>query len=98
MAYDLIVAGGGIAGASLAQRMAKSGARVLVIERETEFRDRMRGECLQPWGVGEARLLGVAETLRGCHAGKFQAWALGMRERCLPLCVHAFSACTQLSA
>jgi 2-polyprenyl-6-methoxyphenol hydroxylase-like FAD-dependent oxidoreductase len=66
MAYDLIVAGGGIAGASLAQRMAKSGARVLVVERETEFRDRIRGECLQPWGVGEARLLGVAETLRGC--------------------------------
>jgi menaquinone-9 beta-reductase len=66
MAYDLIIVGGGIAGASLAQRMARSGARVLVVERETEFRDRIRGECLQPWGVGEARLLGVAETLRGC--------------------------------
>jgi len=66
MAYDLIVVGGGIAGASLAQRMAKSGARVLVLEQETEFRDRIRGECLQPWGVGEARQLGVAETLRTC--------------------------------
>jgi 2-polyprenyl-6-methoxyphenol hydroxylase-like FAD-dependent oxidoreductase len=66
MAYDLIIAGGGIAGASLAQRMAKSGARVLVVEREAEFRDRIRGECLQPWGVGEARHLGVAEALRGC--------------------------------
>ncbi len=66
MAYDLIVVGGGIAGASLAQRMARSGARVLVLERETEFHDRIRGECLQPWGVGEARQLGVAETLRSC--------------------------------
>ena len=66
MAYDLIVVGGGIAGASLAQRMAKSGARVLVLEQETEFRDRIRGECLQPWGVGEARQLGVAEALRTC--------------------------------
>jgi 2-polyprenyl-6-methoxyphenol hydroxylase-like FAD-dependent oxidoreductase len=66
MAYDLIVVGGGIAGASLAQRMAKSGVRVLVVERETEFRDRIRGESLQPWGVGEARLLDVAETLRSC--------------------------------
>ncbi len=35
MAYDLIVVGGGIAGASLAQRMAKSGARVLVLEPPT---------------------------------------------------------------
>ena len=66
MAYDLIVVGGGIAGASLAQRMAKSGARVVVLEQETEFRDRIRGECLQPWGVGEARQLGVADALRTC--------------------------------
>lgn len=66
MAYDLIVVGGGIAGASLAQRMANSGARVLVLEQETEFRDRIRGECLQPWGVGEARKLGVAEVLHDC--------------------------------
>jgi len=66
MAYDLIVVGGGIAGASLAQRMAKSGARVLVLEQETEFRDRIRGECLQPWGVGEARQLGAADALRTC--------------------------------
>ena len=66
MAYDLIVVGGGIAGASLAQRMAKSGARVLVLEQETEFRDRIRGECLQPWGVGEAHQLGVADVLRTC--------------------------------
>lgn len=66
MEYDLIVVGGGIAGASLAQRIAKSGARVLVLEQETEFRDRIRGECLQPWGVGEARQLGVDEALRSC--------------------------------
>jgi 2-polyprenyl-6-methoxyphenol hydroxylase-like FAD-dependent oxidoreductase len=66
MEYDLIIAGGGISGASLGQRIAKSGARVLVLEQETEFHDRIRGECLQPWGVGEARQLGVAEALRTC--------------------------------
>ena len=66
MAYDLIVVGGGIAGASLARRMAEGGARVVVLERETEFRDRIRGEALVPWGVGEARQLGVADILRSC--------------------------------
>ncbi len=63
MNYDLIVVGGGIAGSSLARRMAADGARVLVLERETEFRDRIRGESLQPWGVAETRKLGVAQFL-----------------------------------
>lgn len=66
MTYDLIVAGGGICGASLALRVAKAGARVLVVEREAEFRDRIRGEAMQPWGSGEARQLGVIEILRSC--------------------------------
>lgn len=64
--YDLIVIGGGIAGTSLAQGVAKAGARVLVIEQETEFRDRIRGECLQPWGMGEARKLGIGDALGAC--------------------------------
>lgn len=64
MNYDLIVVGGGVAGSSLAGRMAGGGARVLVLERETQFRDRIRGEALVPWGVGEARKLGIAQVLR----------------------------------
>lgn len=64
--YDVIVVGGGIAGASLAQRVAKAGARVLVAEQETKFHDRIRGECLQPWGMGEARKLGVDGVLTAC--------------------------------
>src|SRR6516165_1832718 len=63
MHYDLIVVGGGVAGSSLAWRMAANGARVLVLEREVEFRDRIRGEALQPWGVAETRKLGLGETL-----------------------------------
>ena len=68
MSYDLIVVGGGVTGSSLASRMASSGARVLVIERESRFRDRIRGEALQPWGVAEAQMLGIAKVLQGSVA------------------------------
>src|ERR1700752_4283822 len=61
--YDLIIAGGGLAGASLAIAMASAGHRVLVVEREKQFRDRIRGELLQPWGSWEARRLGIYDAL-----------------------------------
>jgi 2-polyprenyl-6-methoxyphenol hydroxylase-like FAD-dependent oxidoreductase len=48
---------------TLAIAMARSGARVLVLEKETKFRDRVRGEALAPWGVAEARKLGIADLL-----------------------------------
>lgn len=48
---------------ALAIAMARSGARVLVLEREKKFRDRVRGEGLVPWGVTEARKLGIADLL-----------------------------------
>ncbi len=62
--YDIVTIGGGLAAASLATVMAERGFRVLVLERETEFRDRVRGEALLPWGVGEARALGIYDLLR----------------------------------
>ena len=49
--YDLITVGGGRGGASLAKAIAEHGARVLVLERETQFKDRVRGEALVSWGV-----------------------------------------------
>ena len=61
--YDLIIAGGGLAGSALAAVMARSGRRVLVVERETRFRDRIRGELLLPWGSREAKRLGLYNEL-----------------------------------
>ena len=43
---DLVVVGGGLAGASLARPLAEQGARVLVLERDEQFRDRVRGEMM----------------------------------------------------
>ncbi|TMB68104.1 MAG: FAD-dependent monooxygenase [Chloroflexi bacterium] len=69
--YDIITVGGGLGGAAIAKAMAERGAQVLVVEREAKFKDRVRGEWLAPWGVAEARELGVYETLisdGGYHA------------------------------
>lgn len=63
MSYDIVVVGGGIAGAALAHGMAGAGCRVLVLERESKFRDRVRGEGMHAWGVPEARKLGVYEAM-----------------------------------
>src|ERR1700740_1130813 len=62
-AFDVVTVGGGLGASALAIAMARSGARVLVLEKETKFRDRVRGEAVAPWGVAEARDLGIADVL-----------------------------------
>ncbi|HKD84327.1 MAG TPA: NAD(P)/FAD-dependent oxidoreductase [Terriglobales bacterium] len=61
--YDLILVGGGLGGSTLARHMALKGARVLLVERELKFKDRVRGEFLVPWGTAEAKQLGVLDLL-----------------------------------
>ena len=62
--YDVVTVGGGLGGSALALAMARGGARVLVLEREERFQDRVRGEVMMPWGVAEARALGIDTLLR----------------------------------
>ncbi len=57
--YDVITVGGGLGGAALGKVLAEKGLRVLVTEREVEFKDRIRGETMAPWGVAEAQKLGL---------------------------------------
>jgi 2-polyprenyl-6-methoxyphenol hydroxylase-like FAD-dependent oxidoreductase len=66
--FDIVIVGGGIAGSSLAYSMSKAGLRVLVLESETEFRDRVRGEILAPWGFAEAQALGLSSALQQAGA------------------------------
>jgi menaquinone-9 beta-reductase len=61
--YDIVAVGGGIAASSLVMAMAERGARVLVLERQRQFKDRVRGEAVVSWGVAEANELGICHLL-----------------------------------
>ncbi|MCW0212246.1 MAG: FAD-dependent monooxygenase [Pseudonocardia sp.] len=68
---DVVVVGGGIAGSALATVLARAGRAVLLLERETAYRDKVRGETLSIWGVEEMRRLGLEDTFLaagGCYA------------------------------
>lgn len=81
--YDVITVGGGLGGAALAKVLAENGKRVLVVERETQFKDRVRGEWIAPWGVAEAQKLGLYETLLEKCAHATPGWndmAQGLRD------------------
>lgn len=82
--HDIIIVGGGLGGSALAIAMTGHGARVLVIERELAFKDRVRGEGMTPWGVAEAQALGIYETLRdacGYEVANWDFYAGPSRER-----------------
>src|SRR5216683_2819127 len=57
--FDVVVVGGGLSGSAAASVLARAGSEVLVLERETAFRDRVRGEWLAPWGILEVEALGL---------------------------------------
>lgn len=62
--YDVLTVGGGLAGAALAKSLAEQSFRVLVVEQTLEFKDRVRGETMPPWGVSELRSLGLYDLLK----------------------------------
>jgi 2-polyprenyl-6-methoxyphenol hydroxylase-like FAD-dependent oxidoreductase len=71
---DIVIVGGGIAGASLACALAREGLSVTVLEASTEFEDKVRGESMQPWGVREARALGVEQIMLDAGAHMAPLW------------------------
>src|ERR1700741_4987212 len=74
-----------MAASALAKAMAERGARVVIVEREREFRDRVRGEALAPWGVAELAELGLLDTVRPVaeelHALRLFAGGMPVSER-----------------
>jgi 2-polyprenyl-6-methoxyphenol hydroxylase-like FAD-dependent oxidoreductase len=98
--YDIITVGGGLGGSALARSMAERGYRVLVVERDEKFKDRVRGEYMAPWGVAETKELGIYDLLMahgGHHPlifdGRFMQAKLGDRDlsQTTPQGLHALS-------
>ncbi len=73
-ATDVVIIGGGIAGSSLGAALAQAGLGVTIVERESRFRDRVRGEGIHAWGVAEAEKLGLLDVLRGAEAAELSYW------------------------
>lgn len=62
-AFDVVIVGGGVAGCAIAGRLAGSGHRVLVLEREERFTDRIRGEGFGQYGFDQVTALGLADVV-----------------------------------
>jgi len=60
---DAAVVGGGIAGSALAAALAGDGYEVLLLERQTTYRDKVRGEVFNCWGVEELLQLGLEKHI-----------------------------------
>jgi 2-polyprenyl-6-methoxyphenol hydroxylase-like FAD-dependent oxidoreductase len=70
VSYDVVVIGAGIAGSALATVLAREGYEVLVLERQTSYRDKVRGETILQWGVNEMLHLDLEEAFLeagGCY-------------------------------
>ena len=72
--FDVITIGGGLGGSAFSGAMARNGLNVLLLERETKFKDRVRGEGMPPWGAADARELGVLDLLRSTCAHDVPRW------------------------
>jgi 2-polyprenyl-6-methoxyphenol hydroxylase-like FAD-dependent oxidoreductase len=64
---DVLIAGGGVAGASLALLLGRRGARVELVDRDTFPREKPCGEGLMPAGVRALERWGLAELVEGAE-------------------------------
>ena len=71
---DVVIVGAGIGGSALARALADDGLNVLVLEQSEVYEDRVRGESMVPWGVAEARRLGVEQVLLDAGAHVAPMW------------------------
>lgn len=84
MQYDAVIVGGGLSGSGVADQLARDGRRVLVLERETQFKDRVRGENILAWGVAAARRLGIYDDLLAAGGHVAPTWIVYVMGQATP--------------
>ncbi len=75
-AADVVVAGGGIAGAAVAAALGESGYEVLVVEPGLDRTKRLAGELVHPPGVTDLVTLGLSDGLRQAGVVPVQGFAV----------------------
>ena len=63
MQTDVIVAGGGIAGAAVTAALSEFGYRILIVEPGLDHSRRLAGELIHPPGVSNLKDLGLRDCL-----------------------------------
>lgn len=95
--FDVLIAGGGVAGASAGVRLAKQGLRVMIVERKTFPRPKLCGEFISPECLTHFQELGVYEQMRAAGAREISEtvfYTPAGREVCVPsIWFGARSAC-----
>lgn len=71
---DIVIIGAGVAGLTTANALTELGFGVTIVERERQFRDRIRGEALHPWGAAEAANLDLIGLLRQADGRPLPTW------------------------
>lgn len=74
MNYDIIIVGGGPAGAACGALLARAGLPVLICEKAEFPRDKLCGECVNPRSWRYFELLGVAERLRALNLRSIESF------------------------
>jgi 2-polyprenyl-6-methoxyphenol hydroxylase-like FAD-dependent oxidoreductase len=76
MNHDVIIAGGGVAGAAVAAALGEFGYRILVVEPGLDNGKRLAGELLHPPGAADLNELGLLDCLNRAGAVPMHGFAV----------------------
>lgn len=77
---DVVIVGGGVAGCAAAIRLARSGYTMTILEKEVDYVDRVRGECMVHWGYEQAIAMGIADIMSETPGASFVTRLMGYDE------------------
>ncbi|CCE63406.1 hypothetical protein TPHA_0E03160 [Tetrapisispora phaffii CBS 4417] len=66
--YDALIVGCGVIGPCIATALARKGKKVLIVEKEWTFPERIVGELMQPGGVRALKSLGMVQAFNNIDA------------------------------